>query len=188
MGALHQLENGPPPGLQPQRLAGGQGYFVGNAYGHAWLHDIHLSTPQFAARHLSDSDMDCITAGQAYATSTASAQATGATAFTSVSDLSLVSSGSINGAPVVSYATLQGHALAAQAESTQASAAGQLAIGNGTMAGIEAATTSSAKATGPGARARATRRIDSGARHWAIITTPALTVKLKDLARLPNHT
>jgi hypothetical protein len=112
-------------------------------------------TPQFAARHLSDNDMDRITAGEAYATSTASAQATGATAFTSVSDLSLVSSGSINGAPVVSYATLQGHALAAQAVSAQASAAGQLAISNGTTAGIEAATASAAKATGPDSRAQA---------------------------------
>jgi hypothetical protein len=99
--------------------------------------------------------MDRITAGEAYATSTASAQATGANAFTSASNLSSVSSGSTNGAPVVTYATLQGHALAAQAESAQASAAGQLAISNGTTAVIEATTTSSAKSTGPGARAQA---------------------------------
>ncbi len=107
-------------------------------------------SPRFAARSLTEIEMDRITVGDARATSFASAQAIGstATAFTSTSDQGVASGSPPAGTPFLDYATSQSQASGAAAEAAQADGAGEIFVGSGSQLGAGANVASSASATG----------------------------------------
>ncbi len=114
-------------------------------------------SPRFAARSLTEIEMDRITVGDARATSFASAQAIGspATASTLTSDLSVASGSPSAGTPFLNYATSQSQASGAAAEAAQADAAGEIFVGSASQVGAGANVASTASATGDdGARAQ----------------------------------
>ena len=124
-------------------------------------------SPRLPAHYLNETEMDRVTVGSARAASSVSAQAIGstATAFTSTSDLVIASSRPINGAPFLSYATVQSRALAAEGESAQADGAGEIFAGSGPTLGAGANVTAAATATGAGARAQVNVQL------YGIVTT-----------------